>query len=621
MTHLAALLLPWCLPSPAAQDVPLLTLWVEDAAECFRDPKDAALIAALRLVDDRVLELPGELPTFDLPEPLVPILARALTCRKSLRIHSSKDPSLMVPIYGQLELQGLAPESAEETAQIVLGMLGSQGFGLGTPLASGLVPIEPPGPPPIPLHLGARKGPGGAPDAFVLSVGKLLDEPGMPGATGLPKGVRPSLAVHLDYGGIAELVGGLMAMGSPDEAEMFQSMMEAFGMNDLVLDGAIGSDERRSYSMLRMPGWAGALRQRGLLGGRGLTPSDLARIPSDAGWAGLSTVNLGGLVDVLLGAFGPQLAEMGMEDPLGTIASMTGFHLKTDLLDNLGGVYGCYTSDTTGGGGMTSCVAFVELANAEGMLATLERAQDLIDGLGASEARGYLRTKSWQRAGADLITLTFPGVPVPVEPTLAVADGFLYLGLTPQATIAAVDHARSGSKGLLANERFAADLPASIEGAMAISFLDNARMLREGYACTSLLCSAIANATRSRASTERDAGVVMPSFQELGRGVRANVSVTRVEGDDLVAVGYGDRSLLVTATGAVGMLSSTPMVLLPMLAGGAMTAARRSTYEAAAYEEWVEIEGQQGGEEEWDGGGDGGDGDDGGGDGDDDGGR
>jgi len=589
MIHLAALVLPWCPSSPAAQDAPLLTLWVEDAATCFPDPKDAALIAALRLVDDRVLELPEELPDFDLPAPLVPILARALTCRKSLRIHSSQDPALMVPIYGQLELQGLAPGAAEETARFLLDLVGSQGFALGEPLPSGLVPIQPPNPPIIPLHLGARTRPGGPPDTVVVSIGKLLDEPGLPGANVLPKGVRPSLTLHLDYGRVIELVGGLMSMGAPDQAEMFMNLMEAFGLSDFVLDAAVGSDDRRSYSAVRMPGYGAGLRERGLLAARGLTAKDLARIPEDAGWASLSTVNLNGLVDLLLRVFQPQLTEAGMEDPLATLADMTGFHLKADLLDHLGSACGAYVSDTTGGGGMTSFVLFVELANGEGMLATLERAQDLVDGLGSAQARGYVRTKSWQHAGIDLITLTFPGLPVPVEPTLAIADGFLYAGLSPQTTIAAVAHARSGSKGLAANERFAAELPSSIEGAMALSFLDNARMLREGYGCASLLCSAVANGTRSRAGSERDAGILMPSFHELARGARASVRVTRIEGDDLVVTGHGDRSLLVTLSGAVGMLSSTPVVLVPMMAAGAVSARQRA-YEAEAYEDWVEIE-------------------------------
>lgn len=595
MTMLAlatSLLFPVLSPAPTAQETPLLSLWVDHAADCFRDPKDAAFLRALALVDDRVMELPGEVRDFQVPPEVVSLAARVLTGRKSLRILATEDVNAILPVVAQLELSGMDEASARETSDLVLGLLRMTGLGVGEPGANGLSSLQ------VPLGVPVQAGPHG--DAFVLSVGKQLEPHGAPQAYGLPKGTRPALSLNADVGRTLELVSGLMSMGSPEEAEILMRVADTFGLNGLSIEAAVGSDGDRSHSYVRLPGYASVMRDRDMLPAHGVRHEDLARIPADATWATLSTWNPSSVLDLVLAMAAEDLARAGVEDPIESLAAMTGFHLKRDLLDNLGSVIGCYASDTTGGGGILSMVAFCELSNAEGMLQTIERLQTLVDGLGQAQAEGYVRTRSWQHGDADMISLVFPGLPVPVEPTIAILDGNLMIGITPQALVAALDHAAAGGKSLLDHEGFVAEAGGNLEGALGVQYYDAARMARDGYGLTSLVCSAVVNGTRSRTELGRDAGIVIPPFHAFVDGVTPSVTVSRIEGDDLVARGRSDRSLLVNLSSMFGALTSGPTALIvPVAMAGALGTRvgtmRSMTYEEYPYteEDWQEDDGWQ----------------------------
>lgn len=584
MSMLAPLFLaPWAgLVSPApTQDAPLVSMWIEDAGACLQNPKDAGLVAALRLVTERVQELPAELPDFPpLPPEAIDLAAHVLTGRKSFRLFLSDDPNLMLPVYAQLEMQEGGAEAAARLADTFLGLLGGMGAPLGDAPTAGLRALQTPMG--VPLELGALD------DRFVLSLGKVLAEPGRPATVDLPEGARPMMSMHMDVGRALEFAFGMAAMGSPDEAEQMMRVMETFGLQDMQIDMTVGADAERTYAVSRLPGYAGTMREMGMMPARGLAKTDLALVPADAAWASLGTIEAQGTLDMVLALLSEQLGEAGMEDPVEALAAMTGINVRTDLVDHLGTVYGVYTSDTTGGGGLFSMVGFLELANAEGMLGTLERLQDLVDGIGAAEADGYVRSRSWQHGETELFTLTFPGIPIPVEPTIAVTGTHMVVGITPQATLAALGQMAAGGPGLLANENFVDGLAADVDGAYSVVFTDTPRLLRDGYGLTSLLCSAIVNGTRSPRSVERDAGVILPPYHELAKGARASVTLTRVEGEDFVGHGRSDSSMLVNLAGGVGMLTSSPAGLVfPMVILGSTTATR---YEAT--EEWEPVEGE-----------------------------
>lgn len=544
---------------PPARDHELLHLWIADLETFFTDPKDRRLLETLRLVDDRVLELQDEIPAFRMPVPpaVVRLGLHLVTGEKSLRILSSTDPNLMFGVYGQLELMEHDPEKARAIAESLAAVARDAGAPLGQPREDGLVPVEGAS---VPVLFGARGG------EVVLSAGKVIEEPidlsGLP----LPQDARPTLVAHVDVGGILGLVRPLAAQDV--EGAMLYDMLDELGLTDLEVDLAAGMDAERSYTHVTVPGFAGHLRGSGLMPARPLTARDVALVPKDAVWASVGTVDFQGLLDFCLAILEEPLAEKGIEDPIEQLAAASGFHLRADLFDHLGAACGMYTSDTTGGGGLLSTVVFVELSDPNGMLDTTERVQDVLNGLAEAEAEGYVELRSWDQGGTSYLTLTFPGLPVPAEPTLAFTNHHLFAALTPTACAAAVAQAKGEGPSLLDHPRFRENLPSPVEGAYSVSFYDTPRYLGDGYGLTNLLCSALVNGTRSRTDATRDARMIMPAYHDLVEGAKASVGVTRVEGDDLVSETRGDRSALVNLTSTVGFLAETPLLLaLPAAAG------------------------------------------------------
>ena len=562
MTFICSLLLG-ALPALPAQDKDLFTLYVADTDTFFANEKDAGLLSAFKMIKARMGELPGEVPDFpQLPPDMVSLVTGLLTGEKSLRIGTSNDPGMPFPVYGQLDVI----EGDEAAAQRVAMTLYNLGLMAGVPFGQkgedGLLPLV--GTDPVDVHFGAMGS------SVILSAGKSIDHGVDLSTTGLPAGVAPNFLMQMDMGGIMELLGDMSEMAG--EGEDFVNPLAQVGLDQMAIHVASGADGERSYTVTRMPGhgsWAGGA---GMLPRRNLTLADVNVIPQSAMFGMVSTTNFQGTLDYLLEMLEPELAAQGVGDPVAMMAALTGFHLEEDLIDHLGDAVGLYTSDATGGGGLLSLVAFMELSNPEGMLTTIESLEDLINGVGSSAAQGYVRTRHWQHGGNEFLSLTFPGLPVPAEPTLSVSGNHLFIGMTPGATVGAVESAQQAG-GLNDNPRFAGNLPHAIADSQSISFVDSPRMLRHGYGVTSLFCSALVNGTRSRFDNSRDAGMIMPTFPELARGAKASVTSTYMDGDDYVTEQWADSSMLVNMTSMAGWLSSSPAALLIPLALLGVTAA------------------------------------------------
>ena len=562
MLILCSLLLS-ALPAAPAQDKDLFTLYVADTDTFFANEKDAGLLRALEMIRARMGELPGEIPDFpQLPPDMVSLVTGLLTGEKSLRIGTSNDPGMPFPVYGQLDVI----EGDEAAAQHLATTLYNLGLMAGVPFGQkgedGLVPLV--GTDPVDVHFGAKGS------SVILSAGKSIDHGVDLNTTGLPAGVAPNFLMQMDMGGIMDLLGDMSEMAG--EGENFVNPLAQVGLDRMAIHVASGADGERSYTVTRMPGHGSWADGAGMLPRRNLTLADVNIIPKSAMFGLVSTTNFQGTLDYLLEMLEPELAAQGVGDPVAMMAALTGFHLEEDLIDHLGDAVGLYTSDATGGGGLLSLVAFMELSNPEGMLTTIESLEDIINGVGASAAQGYVRTRHWQHGGNEFLSLTFPGLPVPAEPTLSVSGNHLFIGMTPGATVGAVESAQQAG-GLNDNPRFAGNLPHAIADSQSISFVDSPRMLRHGYGITSLFCSALVNGTRSRFDNSRDAGMIMPTFPELARGAKASVTSTYMDGDDYVTEQWADSSMLVNMTSMAGWLTSSPAALLIPLALVGVTAA------------------------------------------------
>ena len=564
--------------APAQDDgaTDLIVIYSAGGEACFADPKDQALLRALQLMGERIPELSGEIPDFPpLPPDVLPLVGRLLSGPMTFRLGAdASEPSMVAPFYGQLTLPGTSADEATALTARISNLLGMAGMPVG-PDAEGKVQL--------PLPIPTWYGPEG--QNFVLAFG--MDDGGRvePGYTGLPEGVEPTMAASIEYGQLMKTILGLVSMyGEAAEMAPAMQIFESMDLYDMSFQIAQGHDAERSYSVLRMPGYAATMREQGIMPLRGLTERDIALVPADAIWCSLGTTNVGGTLDLMLGFAEQAMAEAGMGgDPLEMVAGMTGIHPRTDLVDHLGSTFGIYASDTTGGGGMMSIVAFLEIKNEEALAETSERMIGMINSIAGQQAMGYVQLRDWESGGISYTTLTFPGVPVPLELTCAVSGGYAFMGLTPQAVMGAVHQAKSGGKSLLDNAHFRDQLAGGTEGLMGVQFLDTPRILADGYGAMSLVASALRNATRSRADETRDAGLILPAYPLLVQGARASVTATRMEGDDMVAETRGDRSMIVNMTSAFGAVTTTPLGMV--IAGAATFAAFTGRYGPMVEEE------------------------------------
>jgi hypothetical protein len=118
-----------------------------------------------------------------------------------------------------------------------------------------------------------------------------------------------------------------------------------------------------------------------------------------------------------------------------------------------------------------------------------------------------------------------------------------------------------------------------------ISFLDTPRYLRSGYMPASLLSSALANAVRSRSDASRDPGLVLPPFHELALGAKAMLTVSYVQGDDIVQHSFLDHSFMVNMVGLAGYVIDGP--ILPLMGLGAAGGVRAEQEKRSAQMEVI----------------------------------
>jgi hypothetical protein len=265
-------------------------------------------------------------------------------------------------------------------------------------------------------------------------------------------------------------------------------------------------------------------------------------------------------------------------DPFQMVQEITGVHPQRDVVDHLGQSVGAYMSDATGAGGLASLVAFIEVKNPDGLNQTIARLRGMANQLSQQHARGYVRVAEREIAGQKIMTVLFPGLPVPLEISWAMSEGYLFAAGSPNALLAAMHQGKSGSKDITSNDRFKEMGGSNHKDAMQVQFIDTPRLIGHGYGLVSMGAAALANAVRSPIDLNRDPGFIMPSYQELMKDAKAGLIISRMEGDDLVARAEGDRSLLVNACGMAGVLGGAGgAATVAALVGGIATPAMRHT--------------------------------------------
>jgi hypothetical protein len=322
----------------------------------------------------------------------------------------------------------------------------------------------------------------------------------------------------------------------------------------------------------------------------GVRSSDLKIVPADAVEAQVSRFNLARFLNGMLA-----MAD-GMAPPMGAgpdgepikasdmirqqARMMLGVDPKTELIDYLGDSIVVYRSISTGGGGLTSGVLAISVSNSDGMATTLGNLSARINAMIVPMTQGHVQLSTWSHPECgEVISLTFPGVPIPLELSVVVKDDWLIVTLTPQAMVAACAQL-DGKTCILDNPRFAEAVGSRAIGAVQVNFTDLPAQLADGYGLSTALMNAISNYTKSRDNVSAGTPLLMPPYADLVSGAAPCVVIARADGDDLVYSGSADSSINVLITGlAANVASMTP--LTASLAAGIVLPAIRSAQSAA----------------------------------------
>jgi hypothetical protein len=586
--------------APIAGDDGVL-VWSAGADAWFVDPKDKELHSALSMVDTRLAELPDEIEEPDFPLDALLFGLDVMASPMSLRLALKKDAQPgQLPYRAQLTVE---PRDGEDSAAMaerlstILTQYGVPSLGKSEEVHGlQMVPLGP---------MSAYHGALG--NELVIAVNDVSTDMPKLGSLDLPESVRPIFAFKVDYRQIGDAMAQAMqfaAASAGEDADASDAAMAGMmWMKDTTVQGGMGYGADRLYGASRTQNYVTAAKASNLFPSRPLTEREIAMIPSDATWAAIWCMNPQGIMTVMRQAIAAQVKEKSGADidPFAMVEAFTGFDIEEDLFDTLGETAGAYTSDTTGGGGWTSLVAFSAVKDEKKMRETIAWAESELNSLAAAQADSYVALRVRHIDGQHISTLTFPGLPIPVELSYALANGYVYFALSPQALLAAIEQAKEGHDGLASNARFVEVAGKNLEDLYSLSFIDTPRFLRDGYSLVGMGCAALDNALRSKSDAARDPGIVLPSYPAIEKGSKAFAQLGRIDGDDMVVTWQADRSMLVNACGVSGLIGGVngvaamlmPIVLLPKIMEAEQAAKARK-----ALEEATELEDESMGDED-----------------------
>ncbi len=585
------------LAQPEAKPVPTPppptpgVLWLETASwdSILVSPKDARLKQAMKLFPARIADLHKELPPeaqHELPTAAFDLAAALLA--NPVRAAVAYDPENPAGGFfgGGLLLSFLHGEktSAESTAGYVQTLSGLSPFKPKASKAfSGMSDYL------LPFGM-VRSGPRqtAAGWAYELHVGTLGDPDAL--LAGLADvseaGVKAYFKSRFDMAPLSPLLDfvEVMAGEEPEAAAMIAMARESgvFGPNGVKATFVAGYTDDRAVTVLRAKGLSQHVATLGM-STKPVTSAMMKVIPADAHFGTIATFDTSVYrqqIDTLI------TSNEEAAEGFGRFREMTGVDLNADVLGSIGGSGAFYHADSTGGGGVMSVVVALGVTDKARLGGALDKlAAKANEFLANPEtARGYAQLRRWtddSAPGCAFHSISFAGLPFPLEITYALAGDWLLASLTPQgALVAARQAVGKGDGGIASNPRIASALPKGEY--VSFSFNDPTKTVREGYAVTSMVGAAVANLVRSRAGatgTPREVGMVVPPLGDLLDGARAIVKWTAWESGDLVQRSESDRSMLVQMSAKVGMFM--PYVPLLSLGGaGAMIGAAQEQMRA-----------------------------------------
>jgi hypothetical protein len=556
----------WAVPAAAASDA--IVLYSAGMDGILDDSKDAGLHAALLLMEKHGLSLPPEVSSSDALG--INTVVNMLLSENELRMRV--DPSFAK--------QGQPPFA------LTMSSSGNAGWSVDAietrmdlMLKDSRIPKSKADPdnPSLKTFQSGRNSPhiwyGVESDQFMVGINGVPETSEVDwSGCGLPTGVNPLLGMMIDFNQMQPLMD-MAPMMVPNAA----GMLESFGLvgpDALKLEFGIGRGSDRMHLGGRITNYGKHFGDDLVAGG--IRAADLAVLPQDTVSAKITRFHLSTFLNKMLDLAGKMASPTGagpdkestspLEQARAMSKMMLGIDPKTELIDYLGDTMTHYRSQSTGGGGLMSTVLLIELSNADGMATTLGTLSSRINAMASPMTEGYVQFSNWSDpVCGEVISLVFPGVPVPIELSMVVKGDWLVTTLTPQAMIAACQQF-SSKTSLTHNSRFASSIGNKALGAVQVSFDDGPAQLSEGYGMMAGLMAAVSNYTRPRSDAKSGVVMTLPTYNELVKNARPCAMTVRSVGDDLVCTGTCDSSINVLMTSALANWSS----MLPLVAPAAL---------------------------------------------------
>lgn len=531
-------------------------------------PKDAAAHNAFKLLQHRLLELEHELDLEPEAGLAIALAWDMLTGSMALEVRMTEEaPGLALSMSSRPTDGATAASVAERLA----GFAQMSGLPMEPDDSGAMLFDSPAGP----GSLGVVEMPGGAAASLTVGaadVASLSMESGL-----LPAGASTIMELRVDLESLSMFVMPMLEQESPELVQML-SDSGWMGQGAPTIEYAIGATDDATLFRARMSDAAELMARSGAGPDVAFNRDHLRAIPGDAVrvYAQPATYSIfSDMADMIEQETG--------EDIFGQINDELGIDVRGDVIENLGPRQIFYMSDTTGGGGLLSSVLLLELRDPARLARAHAKVVQRLNEEIAHETEGYVKIHASQRQGASAFSLIFPGLPIPLELSWAIAGDHLVVALSPGSLDAALTQLRRGEDSVLDSALFETAILSRLpeQGASSITYADTPRLARRGYGLTNLLMSALANGVRSPQAPDRVASPLLPSFGEFTSDVRPFGMIASWEGEDYIVDAVGDRSSLVNVAAGVASIADVQGIAIAAMGGGVMLPALGQAREAA----------------------------------------
>ena len=285
----------------------------------------------------------------------------------------------------------------------------------------------------------------------------------------------------LDLAPLREMFGGMPIPVSRDRTVVINDVLDVLGLQNLNhIAKRTGFRGQSCWAEVTVdaPGPRAGLLS--LVDQEFLTLEDLPPIPEGHSGFFASSFDWGNAYDVLLeicrdaAQFGPPDALEEIEDGLAEMRRELGFDLRDDLLGALGHVNCLYTDSQQGMFGL-GCTVQISVKNERRLWRTVARLLARLQ----EEAGDDLRVRNIEKNDREMTVIEFPRFPL-LSPTFCISDGWLVVGLLPQAVESTLLRRDGRLPAWSPNEEYAAafaELPTEFTSISAVDPRDSYRML------------------------------------------------------------------------------------------------------------------------------------------------